>query len=695
MVDSYEQKAVIGYLRHLLTDSRLSSKGLSEICDFLGNNANFLGLQQETDDLTDELDTASEVLSEKFVRRSLMRPIIQNLDQQLSLCQEQTVTTQPSQLAQNLEVIGKELDLGVKEQAFLGLLMRYFHYDRLQSLMNDLTRQNISVMDVCTICVEMERNELDDILRPSGRLLSSGVVRPVTRNGNDLDDFFEIPDSVRNALHKATGNSDDIRRYIIGTPAPASLSWDDYGHLGDTLPRLAEFLRAAIEQQISGVNVLLWGPPGTGKTELCKTLAEHLDVSLYAVGEQDDVGDEPTRNERIGFLQLAQNLMRYQRQSLLMFDEMDDLFEGNSLLRLFGGVRSSMGSKVFTNRLLEQNPVPTIWIINDADLLDASIVRRMSLAIELKVPPTSSRERFWERALEKNAVELPQKDIRALAKLDISPAVVDNAARVAKQIGGKMEDFQFATQGLIRVLSGEDHRTKDAPSQKFHLDLMHTDIPLVQLMKQIQKGDRRDFSLCLHGPPGTGKSAFVRHLADTLKMPVLLKRASDLLNAYVGDTEKRIAAAFQEAQDKEAFLVFDEADSLLSDRRYAQRNWEVSQVNEMLTWMENHPLPFACTTNLMDRVDQASLRRFTFKCHCDYLTTDQLLLAFKQFFKVTVQPEELAALTGLTPGDFALVSKKAEILGCAADSTQIVDLLSQELAQKQYKQAKTIGFGRC
>lgn len=695
MIDSYEQKMVIGYLRHLLTDSRLSSKGLSEICDFLGNNANFLGLQQETDDLTEELDTASEVLSEKFVRRSLMRPIIRALDQQLSICQQQIITTQPSQLAQNLEVIGKDLDLGVEEQAFLGLLMRYFHYDRLQSLINDLTRQNISVLDVCTICLEMERNELDDILHPATRLLSSGVVRPVTRNGNDLDDFFEIPDSVRNALHKATGNSDDIRRYIFGTPAPASLTWADYEHLGDTLPRLAEFLRAAIEQQISGVNVLLWGPPGTGKTELCKTLAHHLDVSLYAVGEQDDEGGEPTRRERIGYLQLAQNLMRYQCQSLLMFDEMDDLFEGNTLLRLFGGSKSTMGSKVFTNRLLEQNPVPTIWIINDADLLDASIVRRMSLAIELKVPPTSSRERFWERALEKNAVELPQNDIRALAKLDISPAVVENAARVAKQIGGKMEDFQFATQGLIKVLSGEDHRTKDAPAQRFHLELMHTDIPLVQLMEQIQKVGRRDFSLCLHGPPGTGKSAFVRHLADTLKMPVLLKRASDLLNAYVGGTEKKIAAAFLEAQDKEAFLVFDEADSLLSDRRYAQRSWEVSQVNEMLTWMENHPLPFACTTNLMDRVDQASLRRFTFKCHCDYLTTDQLLLAFRQFFAVTIQRDALVSLTGLTPGDFALVHKKAEILGCSADSTQIVDLLGQELAQKKHKQAKRIGFGRC
>ena len=46
--------------------------------------------------------------------------------------------------------------------------------------------------------------------------------------------------------------------------------------------------------------------------------------------------------------------------------------------------------------------------------------------------------------------------------------------------------------------------------------------------------------------------------------------------------------------------IFDEADSFLQDRSRAMRSWEISSVNEMLTWMENHPYPFVCTTNLME-----------------------------------------------------------------------------------------------
>ena len=101
---------------------------------------------------------------------------------------------------------------------------------------------------------------------------------------------------------------------------------------------------------------------------------------------------------------------------------------------------------------------------------------------------------------------------------------------------------------------------------------------------------------------------------------------------WVGQTEKQIAAAFVEARAEESILVFDEADSLLADRRGAVSSWEVSQVNEMLTWMESHPLPFACTTNFGEHLDPATLRRFTFKIALDYLTPGQSQVAFRAFF---------------------------------------------------------------
>ena len=160
-------------------------------------------------------------------------------------------------------------------------------------------------------------------------------------------------------------------------------------------------------------------------------------------------------------------------------------------------------------------------------------------------------------------------------------------------------------------------------------------------------------------------------------LEVLQKRASDLLGPFVGQTEANIAAAFAEALETGSFLVFDEADSLLGDRASAQRSWEISQVNEMLTWMEQHPLPFACTTNLVDRLDPASLRRFLVKLRFGWMTPTQARSAFATFFGLA-DPPALDALRTLTPADFALVRRRAGLAGGLDDAAALTRLLSAE-----------------
>ena len=68
--------------------------------------------------------------------------------------------------------------------------------------------------------------------------------------------------------------------------------------------------------------------------------------------------------------------------------------------------------------------------------------------------------------------------------------------------------------------------------------------------------------------------------------PLLIKRGSDLISAWVGETEQNLAKAFHEAEDLQAILLLDEVDGLLQDRRQATRSWEVSQVNEFLVQLE-------------------------------------------------------------------------------------------------------------
>jgi transitional endoplasmic reticulum ATPase len=194
----------------------------------------------------------------------------------------------------------------------------------------------------------------------------------------------------------------------------------------------------------------------------------------------------------------------------------------------------------------------------------------------------------------------------------------------------------------------------------------------------------------------------VAHLARTMDRPLLVRRPSDLLGAYVGETEKAIAQAFERAPDERAVLLLDEADTFLQDRRTAMRSWEVSQVNELLQQLESFPGVVAATTNLMRELDQASLRRFAFKIPFDYLRADQadrLLRGVLGRMGVEAGPESEAAvvevrgMARLTPGDFAAVGRRVGVMGGGAVTAMgVVRELREEVRVKGGGTGR-VGFG--
>ena len=168
-----------------------------------------------------------------------------------------------------------------------------------------------------------------------------------------------------------------------------------------------------------------------------------------------------------------------------------------------------------------------------------------------------------------------------------------------------------------------------------------------------------------------------------------MKRASDLLSKWVGGTEANIAEAFAEARDEGSVLLFDEADSLLLDRGDAQRSWEITQVNEMLTWMDSHPLPFVAATNFARRLDPAALRRFVFKIELGPCRPRRRRGPSSASSARPPRPA-LAEVGGLTPGDFAVVRRQLRYRP-EAGAGEILALLEAEAKAKPERVAK-IGF---
>jgi SpoVK/Ycf46/Vps4 family AAA+-type ATPase len=167
---------------------------------------------------------------------------------------------------------------------------------------------------------------------------------------------------------------------------------------------------------------------------------------------------------------------------------------------------------------------------------------------------------------------------------------------------------------------------------------------------------------------------------------------------WVGGTEKNIADAFEEAREEKAVLVFDEVDSFLADRTQAKQSWEVTQVNEMLVQMENFEGIFIATTNLMDNLDKASLRRFDLKLEFDYLKSKQSWNMFLSYCKDLKLPKpsvsfkrDVESLRYLTPGDFTAVIRQNRFKPIH-DIKDFIARLEDEIAVKNVSSGNVMRF---
>jgi SpoVK/Ycf46/Vps4 family AAA+-type ATPase len=500
---------------------------------------------------------------------------------------------------------------------------------------------------------------------------------------------MHIPQRVLSLAERCGHGKPDVRAELLGAPLAARLPWIAFRHLGREIEIARMVLASAVSSRPAerGVHILLYGPPGTGKTECAQSLAGEIGVKLHAIGEQSEHGQEPDRAERMSSLLLAQRIGAG-APVLYLFDEAEDLF------RPARGVREP-DPKIFIHRLLETAPVPMIWVVNDLDSVSPAVLRRMTMCIEARLPAPARRAELWRELATAEGVTLDARTAAHLARtIPAAPAITRTALRAARLADGAAETVAIVAEGIARAVG---HGRLSAPEPDFLAAydpaFSNADADLPGLCDRLaMAGAPLAISLLLSGPLGTGKTAFARHLASRMGLEVLQKRASDLFGPYVGQTEANIAAAFAEARSTGAFLLFDEADSLLFDRSNAVRGWEVAQVNEMLTWMEHHPLPFACTTNFSDRLDRASLRRFLLRVNFDFLLPAQATLLFERSFGLT-PPGSLSRLDRLTPADFSLVARRRAILGQQTSADEIVSQLAAEIAGREGTH-RAIGFAR-
>ncbi|MFZ2388050.1 MAG: AAA family ATPase [Polaromonas sp.] len=643
---------------------------------------------------------------------------------------------QSTLVEKNIDALASLLQLNRAERALLlyGTLARYQR--DLRSLLVEFKVSNApeayaAIADVAGV----KAPEVAEALRAGSRLERIGLVENLISEHNitDLADLMKVSEKLPPVLMREYRDQNELMAVFTRPATRSGLGLADFSFVQEDVQVLVSLLRNAVAGKEQGVNVLLYGPPGTGKTELAKVVTQAAGLDLFEVEYADRDGNSLSGRDRYRSLQIAQVFLKGSAHSALLFDEVEDVFppissEAAQLMarseQLSAPATSSVSGKAWVNQILESNTVPTLWVTNRIEQIDPAFRRRFAYHLELRSPPPGAREGIVRKTLE--AVQVSDAFVAKLAaRKGLTPAQIRTAVRFARLASAPADklDAQVDGAGMQAILAGGrpslmesliERQLKNADVAlgnkseasgrrsvtTYDLAMLNVEsrfeIPrIVQALKSRGHG-----TLCFYGPPGTGKTALAEHIASALEQPLLIKQASDLMSKYVGETEQNMAAMFREAEAEKAVLLLDEADSFLQDRRGAQRTYEVTEVNEMLQGMERYAGIFICTTNLLESLDQAALRRFTFKIKFMPLTAGQRETMFATealggdaTLLTPALRTRLGQLTQLCPGDFAAVKRQVDILATELSAEEFLAQLEAEHRIKpEVREGRNIGF---
>ena len=455
--------------------------------------------------------------------------------------------------------------------------------------------------------------------------------------------------------------------------------------------------------------LLLVGPTGAGKRTMACSLAIQLGLPFLAARVEVETWDEQER-------QLKQDT-----RDRTLLEHLRIIARDARLLGALGYVELADPDTIFGRRhaaVVAEAGTPLVIGVSDLPpgLLDAL---GMPMVIDLRATTPETRQALWANALGDNIEDESVIPLLA-ATAGVTPAMIHRSVRLATEQQKFRPDGQKNTGLTYEVLERTtrlqvEHsleqladrvrvpgKWEDLIVQESTADSLDEVIAFARQRRQVldvwglrsRIGYGTGLSVLFSGDPGTGKTFAAGLLAKRLGAELYRIDLSQVVDKYIGETEKRLGRIFDEAERAEAILLFDEADSLFGGRTAvgsATDRYANLEVNYLLQRMEDYEGVTILTTNFEAAIDEAFMRRLRFKVNFPTPKMDERLRLWQSMLPPHGPVSDDIDFTELAE-DFELTGgliKNAVLRACiiaAENGTEINHETLMEGAQREHSE---------
>ncbi|WP_262177980.1 CDC48 family AAA ATPase [Haloarcula laminariae] len=440
------------------------------------------------------------------------------------------------------------------------------------------------------------------------------------------------------------------------SPDSPDVAYEDIGGLDDELEQVREMIELPMRHpelfQQLGIEppkgVLLHGPPGTGKTLMAKAVANEIDAYFTTISGPEIMSKYYGESEE----QLREVFEEAEENSpaIVFIDEIDSIApkrgetQGDVERRVVAQLLSLMDG------LEERGQVIVIGATNRIDAIDPALRRggRFDREIEIGVPDKEGRKEILQvhtRGMplsEKIDIDSYAENTHGFVGADLATLTKESAMNALRRIRPELDlESEEIDAEVLERLEITDDDVKDAMKgiEPSALREVFVEVPDVtwdsvggledtkeRLRETIQWPleygsvfEAMDLNaakgVLLYGPPGTGKTLLAKAVANEAQSNFISVKGPELLNKFVGESEKGVREVFAKARENAPTVVFfDEIDSIAGERGGGQTDSGVGErvVSQLLTELdgieEMEDVVVVATTNRPDLIDSALLR---------------------------------------------------------------------------------------